>query len=216
MQGQNQKAMNEYLGPLLEAAQSFLSGLPGTMPNSADFPIYLLATGGMRLISETDQNQILGMAYQLIKTFGKTFNAGHPETTVRVIPGELEGLFSWVALNYARQSTDPLFGLTEMGGASTQFTFEDHSERVANKTRVCLPSKRAEYNVYSSTWDGYGAGTMRANMLQLLSNDAGPKPEVIDNPCLPLGQPGKPFKKLTRSNVGAGDFKTCLAIANVF
>ena len=95
MHGQAQEAMNKYLGPLLEAAQNFLrSGLPGTTPDSGDFPIYLLATGGMRLILKSDQNQILGMAYQLIKTFGKTFNADHPETTLRVILGDLEGLFS--------------------------------------------------------------------------------------------------------------------------
>ena len=205
--------MDDYLGPLLRAAEQFLTELPDGNNVTAPIPIYLIATGGMRSIPKADQDRILGMAYSLIKTFGKTFNAGHPETTVRVIPGELEGLLSWVALNYPRQSTDPLLGLTEIGGASTQFAFEDHSDRTANKTRVCLPSKSDGYNVYSSTWDGYGVDTMRGNMLQLLSNDAGPKFEVINNPCLPLGEPGKPFGTVTQSSVGTGDFKACLAVA---
>jgi len=214
--GQDQQTMDGYLGPLLRAAEQFLTTeLPnGNHTITAHIPIYLIATGGMRSIPKADQDRILDMAYTLIKTFGNTFNAGHRETTVRVIPGELEGLFSWVALNYARQSTDdPLLGLTEMGGASTQFAFEDHSDQVANKTRVCLPSKSDGYDVYSSTWDGYGADTMRANMLQLLSNDAGPEPLVFNNPCLPLGETGKPFGTATRSSVGTGEFKACLAVA---
>jgi len=207
--------MNQYLGPLLRTAKQFLAKeLPDGNHLTAQVPIYLIATGGMRSIPKADQDRILDMAYKLIKAFGKTFNASHRETTVRVIPGELEGLFSWVALNYARQSTDdPLLGLTEMGGASTQFAFEDHSDRVANKTLVCLPSKSDGHEVYSATWDGYGANTMRANMLQLLSNDAGSQLGVIDNPCLPLGAPGKPFGTATQSSVGTGDWKDCLAVA---
>ena len=206
--------MDDYLGSLLRAVEQFLTtGLPDGNHITAPIPIYLIATGGMRSIPKADQDRILDMAFNLIKTFGKTFNAGHRETTVRVIPGELEGLFSWVALNYARGSIDPLLGLTEMGGASTQFAFEDHSDRVANKTRVCLPSNNDGYDVYSSTWDGYGADTMQANMLQLLSNDAGPESQVVNNPCLPLGESGKPFGTATRSSVGTGDFKACLAVA---
>ena len=81
------------------------------------------------------------MTYSPAKMFGDTFAASRPQTTVHAIPGELEGLFSWVTLNYARQPNDPFFGLAEMGGASTQFAFEDHSGRVANKARARLPSE---------------------------------------------------------------------------
>jgi len=130
---------------------------------------------------------------------GQLLETAQPEWTVC--------LFSWVAMNYARQSTEPLLGITEMGGASTQLAFEDHSDRVAYKTRICLPSKRGGYNVYSSTWEGYGADTMRASMLQLLSNDAGLEPLTINNPCLPLGESWKPFGTATRASVGTGDFK---------
>ena len=50
-------------------------------------------------------------------------------------------------------------------------------------------------------------------MLQLVSNNLGSESEVIDNPCLPLGAPGKPFGKVTRPSLGTGDFEACLAVA---
>jgi len=214
MKGQDEEAMREYLSPLLEAAGVYLRSI-----DVARTPIYLLATGGMRSIPVEDRRPILNMAYRVINT-SKTFNVGDPRITVRTITGEREGLYAWVALNYAKRSTD-YAGLTEMGGASTQFAFALGAAR-ADTIPVCFPGKARKgvkvHNVSSSTWDGYGADTMRASLLQLLSKRTQRTkgyPMVLDNPCLPKGAKGKPLGKVKRASVGTGDFDGCLRLAKV-
>ena len=215
--GKGQTAMNNYLGPICRAAQNFTNAeLPGQQ-----LPIYLFATGGMRPLHRHDRIRVLKMARNLIQTF--PFNAGTPDTNTRVIDGDLEGLFAWIALNtglpeHPAREEHPTHGLAEMGGASIQFTFavaeyaNNPIQYDVSLNRVCLPAEQ-KHLVYSATWNGYGANAMRARLPNRLRWDDGSTDTKV-NPCLPEGYvvPATPATQ-TPKMIGTGNFASCLSIA---
>ncbi|KAG6810813.1 hypothetical protein H0H92_010203 [Tricholoma furcatifolium] len=202
------KEMAAYLRPALEAGQAFLE-----RRNVTNVPIYLLATGGMReSLTVDEQNIILRAAHGVISDFRSTFSAGRWDTNARVIPGSLEGLYGWVALNYGRGVEEQISGLLELGGASMQIAYKVPKAQ-ASKERVCLLS--GEHRVFSKTWDGFGADSTQRRMLAGLLEEAGglDGTSVIKNPCLPAGQVSLPILGTNRTTVGSGEFSTCLKLA---
>lgn len=111
-----------YLILLLEGAHSFLRVINSSSQESS-VPVYLLATGGMRLLSETSQLPLLQKAHQVLSDAQKfpLFDAGTREENVRVISGRTEGVLGWVALNYG--GDEGTQGLFEVGGASVQIAY---------------------------------------------------------------------------------------------
>ncbi|ORY46921.1 hypothetical protein BCR33DRAFT_715323 [Rhizoclosmatium globosum] len=110
--------VSDYLAPLLKFSESVV---PTSLHSST--PVYLLATAGMRLVPPLQRAQILQHACE----------------TFRVISGEAEGVFGWVAVNYLNKGfgdrtlqvpppphkeSPNTFGFLDMGGASTQIAFE--------------------------------------------------------------------------------------------
>lgn len=92
--------VSEYLTPLLEHA---LHHIPPSQQSKT--PIYVLATAGMRLIPEEKQAAILRQTCETIKA-QTPFLLDSPRgddpcgESVRIISGEEEGLWGWVAVNY--------------------------------------------------------------------------------------------------------------------
>lgn len=90
----------DYLRPLLEHA---LNHIPPSQQSKT--PIYVLATAGMRLIPEEKQAAILRETCATIKS-STPFVLDSPNgsdpcgESVRIISGEEEGLWGWVAVNY--------------------------------------------------------------------------------------------------------------------
>ncbi|KAG2448294.1 hypothetical protein HYH02_006878 [Chlamydomonas schloesseri] len=100
-------------------------------------PVRLLATAGLRLLTDRQQADILVACASRLAASHFAFEPGWAE----VIGGELEGLYGWAAVNYItgalqeasghahhsrKEVIDPaqLFtGILEMGGASMQLTF---------------------------------------------------------------------------------------------
>ncbi|KAG6843002.1 hypothetical protein H0H93_002592, partial [Arthromyces matolae] len=120
-------------------------------------------------------------------SFRNTYAVGRWNNNARVIPGSVEGLYGWVALNYGRGAEEQISGLLELGGASMQIAYKVPKAQLS-KERVCLLS--GEHRVFSKTWDGFGADSTQRRMLAGLLEEAG-GPDgtgIIRNPCLPIGQ----------------------------
>ena len=85
-----------YLAPLLSHA---LQHIPPSQHSTT--PIYVLATAGMRLLSPDARNAILEATCRTLQS-SYPFDAGGPSCSqnVRVISGEEEGVWGWVAVNY--------------------------------------------------------------------------------------------------------------------
>ncbi|KAG5636863.1 hypothetical protein H0H81_006585 [Sphagnurus paluster] len=183
--------MVRYLSPPLQAASSFLQARDVT-----NVPIFLLATGGMREgVPAKAQALILQAAHGTMPIFSNAFNVGTWDTNTRVIPGSVEGLYGWVALNYGRGVEEQISGLLELGGASMQITYKAPKTQLALE-RVCLLS--GEHRVYSETWDGFGADSTKRRMEAVMLAEAGL---------------GTPIAGSNRTVVGNGDFSTCLRLA---
>lgn len=89
-----------YLAPLMAHAMEHIP--PSQQANT---PIYVLATAGMRRLSKEAQDSILAATCATLRrdypfTIGTGSSAGPCGENVRIISGEEEGIWGWVAVNY--------------------------------------------------------------------------------------------------------------------
>ncbi len=92
--------MSSYLSPLLQHA---LLSIPPSQHSAT--PVYLLATAGMRLLPSNEREELLDAACNVLRDMfpfrvGEKSDAGPCGESVRVISGEEEGMWGWVAVNY--------------------------------------------------------------------------------------------------------------------
>jgi Golgi nucleoside diphosphatase len=147
----------------------------------------------MRLLPPEEQAAILLHTCQHLR-YHTNFKIDDPSETlgpcgssVRIITGEEEGLFGWIAVNYlmdgftnnARSkgkgkekeidSPRTTYGFLDMGGASTQIAFEPSEEHVKNvkgkglvdvRLRL-LSGQEIRHKVFVTTWLGYGTNQAR-------------------------------------------------------
>lgn len=233
--GPTPEQVPEYLKPLLDFAMEIVpsSELPHT-------PIYLMATAGMRLLPEDQQRGVLNAVCSLIQK-DYAFQMDNCAEQVRIITGQEEGLYGWVAVNYLMGGFDTskknsgTFGFLDMGGASAQIAFEPNAEESSKhandliKTRFRnIDGSEFEHNVFVTTWLGYGANQARQRYIQAQIDkyvrENGPPPQepapgtnekpvtLLVDPCLP-----KDLVLSDQSHVGydlrgTGDFAQCLAL----
>ncbi|KAF9479265.1 hypothetical protein BDN70DRAFT_698171 [Pholiota conissans] len=197
-----------YLRPLLAHARDHV---PPSLQK--DTPLFLLATAGMRLLSPTKQAEILLETCRFLvnhsnfKIDGPS-SVGPCGSSVRIITGEEEGLFGWIAVNYLMDgftgsSKDrTTYGFLDMGGASTQIAFEPspESQKQANnlidvRLRL-LGGEEIHHKVFVTTWLGYGTNQAREryvgrtiaeyeSTLDLDDEEINPEHHQIPDPCLP-------------------------------
>lgn len=129
-------------------------------------------------------------------------------SSVRIITGEEEGLFGWIAVNYLmdgfKGSGDErtTYGFLDMGGASTQIAFEPSPEErtkphdlIDVRLRL-LNGKEIHHQVFVTTWLGYGTNQARERYVGMAINDyeaalpvshapASTSDEHVPDPCLP-------------------------------
>ena len=169
----------------------------------------------MRLLSPTAQAQILHETCRFL-SLHSNFKIDGPSTagpcgsSVRIITGEEEGLFGWIAVNYlmdgfSGSSEDrTTFGFLDMGGASTQIAFEPSSENqkmtkdlIDVRLRL-LGGEEIHHKVFVTTWLGYGTNQARERYVGKMiteydSSLAEPRIDGNDvdhhvsDPCLPHG-----------------------------
>ncbi len=170
------------LEPLIEYALDKIGSDPATLARTS---VSVRATAGMRLLGADDRAQILSSIDRYLEStpFGST--------PARVISGAEEGLYGWITVNYilghlehgGRFST---VGALDLGGASTQITFQplDFPKRFAET--ITLGSNT--YNLYAKSYLDLGQDKAR---------------ETVASPaCFLVGYPSP-------HGPGTGDFDAC-------
>lgn len=190
-------------------------------------PVYLLATAGMRLLTEKQQRAILAEACSYTQKH-TDFLVPECESHFQVITGETEGLYGWISINYLLGGFDAkydgkhhTYGFLDMGGASAQIAFvPNKTEAAAHKEDLTLLRLRTlegetkEWQVFVSTWLGFGANEARRRYLQIITSD---RENRVDDfyldPCMPSGLvEGVPteVKNEILSIKGTGNLNECL------
>ena len=199
--------MSDYLRPLLAHARD---QIPPSLHK--DTPIFLLATAGMRLLSPKKQAEILLETCRFLhrhsdfKIEGAS-DVGPCGSSVRIITGEEEGLFGWIAVNYLMDGFSGLsgdrttYGFLDMGGASTQIAFEPSLEHITKSQAKNLIDVRLRllggdeihHKVFVTTWLGYGTNQARERYVGKTISESETSPgqpadaygHYIPDPCLP-------------------------------
>ena len=123
-----------------------------------DIPLYIMATAGMRLKPKAQADSI----YALLKQ-QPTLN-GYTVKEAMTISGQYEGLYGWLAANYANgtialstQSSQPELtytrtpaGIIEIGGASLQIAFK------LSAPHACSLSRPGLGDIYTVSYLGAG------------------------------------------------------------
>ncbi|KAF8891379.1 nucleoside phosphatase family-domain-containing protein [Infundibulicybe gibba] len=220
----------DHLRPLLAHARDRIP--PSLQP---DTPLFLLATAGMRLLDSAKQAAILQEACKFLSLHSHfridTPTASGPcGSSVRIITGEEEGLFGWIAVNYlmdgftASSLNRTTYGFLDMGGASTQIAFEpspQHRGDAKNLIDVRLRLMGGEeisHKVFVTTWLGYGTNQARERYVsQTLLGSGRENDSRIMDPCLPKGLQltESPHTSTSTSSpshhlVGTGSFERCM------
>ncbi|XP_012639961.1 ectonucleoside triphosphate diphosphohydrolase 2 [Microcebus murinus] len=157
----------------------------------AGTPLYLGATAGMRLLNLTspeDSARVLAAVAQTLAQYPFDFRGA------RILSGQDEGVFGWVTANYLLENfikcgwvgqwfrpRKGTLGAMDLGGASTQITFETASpaEDPANEVQLRLYGHR--YRVYTHSFLCYGRDQMLQRLLASALQTHG------FHPCWPRG-----------------------------
>uniref|UniRef100_H3CHH8 Ectonucleoside triphosphate diphosphohydrolase 2 n=1 Tax=Tetraodon nigroviridis TaxID=99883 RepID=H3CHH8_TETNG len=158
-------------------------------------PVYLGATAGMRLLqlsSPEQASQILQEVSQKIQSYPFNYRGAS------VLSGQEEGAYGWVTVNYLSENflkygfvgrwlnpSRPTVGALDLGGASTQITFEtrDEIEDAADMIRMRLYGY--DYSVYTHSFLCYGQGEVLRRLLAHLIKSQGYSASIV-HPCYPV------------------------------
>lgn len=129
--------------------------LTGNLPStiSADAPIYVMGTAGMRQLSSEQQTAL----YTAAKT-ELSNQSHHPINFAGTITGQQEGIYGWLTVNYLAgklTGNSPTYGVLDMGGASTQITFES-KDSPRSEDLVTLQLGQYRVQLFSHSFLGLG------------------------------------------------------------
>ncbi|GKZ00882.1 hypothetical protein MPSEU_001039900 [Mayamaea pseudoterrestris] len=194
-----QTAIAEYLQPLLEFAKTILHEKE---EHFGDFPIFLRATAGMRILSQNDRTRVLNAVRRLFHNESYCPFAFTNEQA-RTLSGEEEAIFDWTGVNFvlgdlleqsqgAGTVVNPkqTVGALDLGGASTQISFfEPEEDIMANLFKLQIGQAK-HWNVYSHSYLYYGMNEAIHRYQARLVADKSSDERLIEgvhDPCLPGG-----------------------------
>ncbi|PIA61807.1 hypothetical protein AQUCO_00200062v1 [Aquilegia coerulea] len=133
--------------------------------------VFLLATAGLRKLPTQDSDWILETVESIVKT--------HPFVSrrnwIRVLSGQEEAYYGWVALNYkmGRLKSSikvPTFGVLDMGGSSLQVVMETDKKREGHHT---FRSKIGvvEYDILAYSLSAFGLNEAFDRTIVMLSEE---------------------------------------------
>lgn len=191
----------EYLRDFMSNATQFI---PQNKHSST--PIYLKATAGMRLLPFNRAQAILQEVRKVFKASPFRYDS---KFGVQIIPGEYEGVFAWLTVNYLKgvlgDASIPSLGMVDMGGASCQITFETPHVPMENAFPINLNGTSRV--VYTHSYLRFGRNEAR-NRYQIDHFSALSSSEVPEDPCFIKGFQGVSANGV--EFVGSGDFDSCL------
>ncbi|OAY78702.1 putative apyrase 6 [Ananas comosus] len=160
--------------------------------NRRDTEIRLMATAGLRMLDGGVRDRILESCRKVLKSSGFRFQ----DDWATVIPGSDEGIYAWVAANYALGTLggDPLktTGIIELGGASAQLTFASE-ELIPPESSHELKFGKTTYKLYSNSFLHFGQNVAQQSLNELLRmkgaklSGESSKEGVFVDPCTPKG-----------------------------
>ncbi|KAF8077610.1 nucleoside-diphosphatase [Lyophyllum atratum] len=233
----NPEGVAKYLQPLLSHARNHI---PPSLEKQT--PLFLLATAGMRLLTPAKQAEILQEACRFL-SLHSTFkidaasDVGPCGSSVRIITGEEEGLFGWIAVNYlmdgftGSSQNRTTYGFLDMGGASTQIAFEPgnvsdkEAKNLIDVRLRLLGGREVKHKVFVTTWLGYGTNQARERYVgkairEFEPSRAGGQKDVVLDPCLPKGleliekpvhdKPSNAHATKAHRLKGTGSFEQCM------
>ncbi|XP_050965033.1 ectonucleoside triphosphate diphosphohydrolase 2 isoform X2 [Labeo rohita] len=157
-------------------------------------PLYLGATGGMRLLNISkpkESDEVLKEVADKLKTYPFSFKGA------TILSGQEEGAYGWVTVNYllekfikysfVGQWLSPgkdTAGALDLGGASTQITFET-APTVGNKDSLMkLRLYGRDYQIYTQSFLCFGRQQVLLRLLALLMTTQGSDRSIV-HPCYP-------------------------------
>ncbi|XP_068104863.1 ectonucleoside triphosphate diphosphohydrolase 2-like isoform X1 [Hyperolius riggenbachi] len=157
-------------------------------------PLYLGATAGMRLLNRTNakaSDDVLEAVSAKLKSYPFDFRGA------KILSGQDEGVFGWVTANYLLenfvkyslfgkwlQTRKGTLGAMDLGGASTQITFETTDKIDTPENEVSLRLYGQSYRVYTHSFLCYGRDQVLKRVLSKVIMSQG-YASSIQNPCLP-------------------------------
>ncbi|XP_071759649.2 ectonucleoside triphosphate diphosphohydrolase 2-like [Centroberyx gerrardi] len=202
-------------------------------------PVYLGATAGMRLlniVNATESQQILKEVGNKLRSYPFNFREA------AILSGQAEGAYGWVTVNYLLENfikygfvghwVSPgrdAVGAMDLGGASTQITFET-SEKVEDKDNAMdLRLYGRNYHLYTQSFLCYGQDQFLRKLLAHLIRTQGVGPKVLhpcypsdfsdsiklgtdvfDSPCTEKYRPARFDPQQSVTVEGMGDYQQCL------
>ncbi|KAJ3673365.1 hypothetical protein LUZ60_006739 [Juncus effusus] len=166
--------------------------------------IRLMATAGLRLVGEEVREEILESVRRVLRESGFKFQ----NDWASVIPGYEEGLYAWVAANYAlnKLGGDPneTIGIIELGGASAQLTFVS-DEKFPDESLHVLKFGNIKYNLCSKSFLHFGQNAAQESLHDLIKSGS---MKLNGDPCMPKGYIYGNEMVKTDIN-GTGNFTEC-------
>lgn len=188
--------VGKHLAPLLEFAQKVLQSKSDQF---SDYPIYLGATAGMRMLTHSNRTRLLNAVRTLLND--KTFCPFQfRDVQARVISGEEEAAYAWLAVNQlsgtlhlndnrhsAKMSLDSsqTYGILELGGASTQVCFQEPDNDIMQGHFKLQLGQGPVWNLYAHSFLQYGINQASQRFEALVLG--GDPSQSSRNPCLPQG-----------------------------
>ncbi|NRD75465.1 hypothetical protein HQQ94_20030 [Shewanella sp. VB17] len=154
-----------------------------TEPDNINF----YSTAGMRLVSPSKREIINNEVKEWIENH---YPSSH--VSVKTITGKVEGAYAWLASNYLNDSLKnkrQTTGVMDLGGASTQITFEQSSD-----DSMVVPVNENTY--YLSSYSFLGLGQDQAIVQYLNESSCFPKGFLLPNGKLGTGNFTKCTKKV--------------------
>ncbi|KAL0478804.1 ectonucleoside triphosphate diphosphohydrolase [Acrasis kona] len=173
------------VGPSMDKLLEFASTI--VPANQKSFtPIFLRATAGMRLLTIEQQTDILNAIRTYFRNSGYRFDS---DSWARVITGDEEGAFGWVAVNYLYNNIDlktppsATNTVLDCGGASVQLTFSQPAKTDPNNFYDVAFQDIRSYTLYTHSYLGYGNDQARKGVAKLFDTSTG----TIVSPCFNTG-----------------------------
>jgi hypothetical protein len=192
---------------LLEFANQYVP-----VDRRASTPALLKATAGLRAVKPAAKaDAVLAKVRAVLAKSGYLFK---PEWA-DIIQGKEEAGLAWVAANYLqgtfsqKYSAAKSLGVIEMGGGSTQVSFEVGSIEEVSKLEeldsfTFTTLSGAPHQLYAHSYLGYGLDHAQAKLRSMMATES-------EDPCYPVGynRPGQKKDDEATLVTGTGDATAC-------
>ena len=129
--------------------------------NAGVIPVYVLATAGMRLISDEE----VKTRFDKIRTVMQSYN--FKDIEIRIISGNEEGLYGFLSTMDLSKTPSNQLGFLDMGGASMQISFVEKK-----KSTMFVKMESGGLNVFSHSWLKYGINQAKIRHDSLLTTNS--------------------------------------------